>query len=98
MDGKGNTAKRPFSGRAEIVRDANNGNGAPSATLGYGKGGHAARTLWGGGSGWFSASFGPYRRFSGGDQQMNALYYSHPRLAPHLSALGEQVATGEALA
>lgn len=96
--GKGNTAKKPFLARAEIVRDAGNGNGAPSATLGYGKGRHAARTLWGHGSGWFSASFGPYRRFSGGDAQMNALYYSHPRLAPHLSALGEQVATGEALA
>lgn len=96
--GKGNTAKKPFLARAEITRDAGNGNGAPAATLGYGKGRHAARTLWGHGSGWFSASFGPYRRFSGGDPQMNALYYSHPRLAPHLSALGEQVATGEALA
>lgn len=96
--GKGNTAKHPFSARAKIVRNAGNGNGVPSATLGYGKGRHAARTLWGGGAGWFSASFGPYRRFSGGDPQMNALYYSHPRLAPHLSALGEQVATGEALA
>ena len=96
--GKGNTATRPFSAHAEIARDADNGNGGPSATLDYSKGGHAARTLWGGGFGWFSASFGPYRRFSGGDLQMNALYYSHPRLAPHLSALGEQVATGEALA
>ena len=98
--GKGNTARRPFPAHAEIARDADNGNGngGTSATLDYSKGGHAARTLWGGGFGWFSASFGPYRRFSGGDQQMNALYYSHPRLAPHLSALGEQVATGEALA
>ena len=96
--GKGNTAKTPFPARAEIVRDAGNGNGPPSATLGYGTGGRAARTLWGHGAGWFSASFGPYRRFSGGDLQMNALYYSHRRLAPHLSALGEQVATGEALA
>ena len=96
--GPGNTATQPFLAHAEIVRDAGTGNGAPSATLGYGKGRHAARTLWGHGSGWFSASFGPYRRFSGGDPQMNALYYSHPRLAPHLSALGEQVATGEALA
>ena len=96
--GRGNTATRPFLARAEIVRDADNGNGASSATLGYGKSGHAPRTLWGHGPGWFSASFGPYRRFSGGDAQMNTLYYSHPRLAPHLSALGEQVATGEALA
>lgn len=96
--GKGRTAKKPFLARAEVTRDDGNGNGPPSATLDYGKGKHAARTLWGHGSGWFSASFGPYRRFSGGDLQMNTLYYSHPRLAPHLSALGEQVATGEALA
>ena len=96
--GKGNTTKTSFPAHAEIVRNAGNGNGAPSATLGYETDGQAARTLWGGGAGWFSASFGPYRRFSGGDPQMNALYYSHPRLAPHLSALGEQVATGEALA
>ncbi len=93
--GKGNTATQSFSARAEIVRDA--GNGTPSATLRY-VGRHAERTVWGHGPGWFSASFGPYRRFSGGDPQMNALYYSHPRLAPHLSALGEQVAMGEALA
>ena len=96
--GRGNRATQPFPAHAEIVRDADNGNGTPSATLGYGRHRHAARTLWGHGSGWFSASFGPYRRFAGGDPQMNALYYSHPRLAPHLSALGEQVATGEALA
>ena len=55
------------------------------------------RSLWGGGDGWFSASFGPFRRFTGGDREMDKLYLTHPRLAPHLSAFGENVALGESL-
>ena len=57
----------------------------------------ARRAIWGGGDGWFSASFGPYRRFTGGDREMDRLFLSHPRLAPHLSAFGENVALGESL-
>ncbi len=45
--------------------------------------------------GWFSASYGPYRRFSGGDQDYEKMFYSNPRLAPHLSAFGESVALTE---
>ena len=55
------------------------------------------RTVWGGRDGWFSASFGPFRRFSGADPKMDDLYRTHPRLAPHLSAFGENVALGESL-
>lgn len=55
------------------------------------------RTIWGTNNGWFSASFGPFRRFTGGDQAYDRLYYSNPRLAPHLSAFGEDVALAEAL-
>ena len=60
---------------------------------------HVDRTVWGGRTetGWFSASFGPFRRFSGGDSDMDRLYWSHPRLAPHLSAFGENVDLGESL-
>ncbi len=57
----------------------------------------AKRTVWGGGVGWFSSSFGPFRRFSGADPEMDRLYVTHPRLAPHLSAFGENVALGESL-
>ena len=57
----------------------------------------ADRTVWGGGSGWYSASFGPFRRFSGGDSAYDRLFYSHPILAPHLTVFGEDVALGEAL-
>ena len=52
---------------------------------------------WLPGGGWFSASFGPFRRFSGGDPEQAKLYRSYPRLAPHLSALGEEAALSESM-
>lgn len=55
------------------------------------------RTVWGSGEGWFSASFGPFRRFTGGDRIYDRLFVSNKRLAPHLTALGEDVALTEAL-
>ncbi len=57
----------------------------------------ASRSIWGTNAGWFSASFGPFRRFTGGDQAFDRLFYSNPRLAPHLSAFGEDVALTEGL-
>ncbi len=56
-----------------------------------------SRYLWGNGAGWFCSSFGPFRRFSGGNQDYEKLYYSNPRLAPHLSVFGEDVALTECL-
>ena len=57
----------------------------------------AKRSVWGGGNGWFSASFGPFRRFMDGDREMDKLFDAFPRLAAHLSAFGENVALGESL-
>jgi len=65
-----------------------------AATTGQQK---AARSIWGTNTGWFSASFGPFRRFTGGDQAFDRLFYSNPRLASHLSAFGEDVALTEGL-
>ena len=48
--------------------------------------------------GWFAASFGPFRRFTGGDKDAEKLFYTHPRLARHLSVFGEDVALTECLA
>ena len=56
------------------------------------KGDGASKTIWGGQAGWFSASFGPFRRFTGGDLQFENLPESMSRLTPHLTALGEDVA------
>ena len=61
------------------------------------KKGYGWRTIWGTGSGWFSASFGPFRRFSGGDKEYDRLFVTNPRLAPHLSAFGEDVALTESI-
>lgn len=55
------------------------------------------RHLWGG-AGWFAASFGPYRRFSGGNKDHEKTFYSTPKLANHLSLFGEDVALSETLA
>lgn len=68
-----------------------------AAMVEFGKERYAKRTVWGAGGGWFCASFGPFRRFTGGDPDINPLYHSHPRLAPHLTALGEHVALPESL-
>lgn len=59
----------------------------------------AERTIWANGNGWFSSSFGPFRRFSGGDRDWERLFVSpeYRRIAAHLSAFGEDVAFTEAL-
>lgn len=55
-----------------------------------------SRHLWDG-QGWFSSSFGPYRRFSGGNKDHEKIFYSTPKLASHLSLFGEDVALSETL-
>jgi predicted ATPase len=55
------------------------------------------RHVWGGGKGWFSTSYGPFRRFTGGNAENTRIFLSNPRLAAHLSVFGEDVALTEAL-
>lgn len=55
------------------------------------------RSLWGKKAGWFSAAFGPFRRFTGGNRDYEKLFSSHPKLAAHLSLFGEDVALTESL-
>lgn len=55
------------------------------------------RHVWGGGDGWFCASYGPFRRFTGGDKDQEKLFSSNPKLARHLSVFGESVALSECL-
>ncbi|MGY0216755.1 AAA family ATPase [Endozoicomonadaceae bacterium StTr2] len=57
----------------------------------------ADRTVWSNKKGWFSASYGPFRRFSGGNSDYQKLFYSSPLLARHLSIFGEDVALTETL-
>ena len=50
------------------------------------------RHVWGNGigKGWFSTSFGPFRRFSGGDPNLRNAYDKNPKAAPHISAFSEK--------
>ncbi len=52
---------------------------------------------WGNGNGWFSAGYGPFRRFSGGSTEMSKIFNNPDltRLASHLSLFGEDVALTE---
>jgi len=45
----------------------------------------------------FSASFGPFRRFTGGNPHWEKIAEANPRAAPHFSLLGEDVALSENL-
>ncbi|AEI51763.1 hypothetical protein Runsl_5472 [Runella slithyformis DSM 19594] len=46
---------------------------------------------------WFSAGYGPFRRFTGGSQDKEKIYKTNPNLGSHLSIFGEDVALPEAL-
>ncbi|HXM43174.1 MAG TPA: AAA family ATPase [Bryobacteraceae bacterium] len=55
------------------------------------------RNMWGTGGGWFSAAFGPFRRFTGGDKEAERSFLSNPKLGAHISVFGENVALTEGL-
>jgi predicted ATPase len=54
------------------------------------------RFNWGTGLGWFSAAFGPYRRFAGGNLEKERVFYTDPKAGAHLSVFGEDIALSEA--
>ena len=90
--GSGNTSAHLIKPKVSFSRDEQSGTSLPDFNGNYSK-----RTIWGTQTGWYSAAFGPFRRFRGGDNEYDKLYHSHPRLAAHLSAFGEDVALSEAL-
>lgn len=55
------------------------------------------RYVWQGQRGWFSASYGPFRRFTGSDSRMDKILYAMPRLVRHLSLFEERSALTESL-
>ena len=96
--GKGRTSPGPISARADIASESEtSGHNGQHPTVRFSSNRFANRTIWGDGYGWFSASFGPFRRFSGGDRELDKLFVTRPRLASHLSAFGENVALRESL-
>jgi predicted ATPase len=54
------------------------------------------RYNWGNGKGWFSAAYGPYRRFAGGNLDKERVFYTNPKAGAHLSVFGEDIALSEA--
>ncbi|MEN3940457.1 hypothetical protein WJU23_04120 [Prosthecobacter sp. SYSU 5D2] len=55
------------------------------------------RYVWSKKAGWFSASYGPFRRFTGGDAEKKSVFYTHAILGRHLSVFGENVVLTESL-
>jgi len=92
LTGGGNWPSRAINGQVTILVSPDRNRTDLKFT-----GSGMQRTIWGGGAGWFSASFGPFRRFSGGDSKYDRLFVSNKRLAPHLTALGEDVALTDAM-
>jgi predicted ATPase len=85
-----------FPASFEITKSGNTkGNGKAVAAEGHS---YVADMLSSGKAvGWFSASFGPFRRFTGGSEDWERVYKSNPIAAAHLSVFGEDVALTESL-
>jgi hypothetical protein len=75
--------KQPSDDKAELI----------NATVGM----NPQKYIWGEGGGWFSAGYGPLRRFFGSDQDYARVLYTKPKLARHLSVFDESVALTESL-
>lgn len=69
----------------------------PSTGMVSSVGGVPDESVWSDNAGWFSAAFGPMRRFSGGNDDNVRVFRGVPRLARHLSIFGEDVALTESL-
>ena len=52
---------------------------------------------WSHNTGWFSAAYGPFRRFTGGDEKKNVIFEAAPKVGAHLSVFGEDIALTEAM-
>lgn len=86
----------PITAGVKIVKEGENGRvvGRIEPFKNYA---YADRYIWSDAPGWFSASFGPFRRFTGGNKDWDKIYYSNPKAGAHLSVFGEDVALTESL-
>ena len=66
-------------------------------SLGKKDGSHPSYYNWGTGEGWFSAAFGPYRRFTGGNSTLENFYIRNPKIGSHLTAFKEEAALTESV-
>lgn len=52
----------------------------------------AQNYIWGNNKGWFSAAYGPFRRFSGSDAQTQEIIYRQEKVSAHASVFYESIA------
>ncbi len=96
FEGASRPLKKPFNAGVKITRI--NGSRQLAGKIEMLKRyNYAKNYVWSNRVGWFSASFGPFRRFTGGNKEWEKVYYSNPRAASHLSVFGEDVALTESL-
>jgi predicted ATP-dependent endonuclease of OLD family len=96
-EGRKRNLIRPFDATIKITKEETSGLNIGRIDR-NGKGGiDPYDYIWSNKGGWFSTSFGPFRRFTGGDKEWSKVYYSNPSAAAHLSVFGEDVALTESL-
>lgn len=88
---------RPFDASVKILKEQNSGFEIGRVEQNEVSGINPYEYVWSGKGGWFSAAFGPFRRFTGGEKEWMKVYYSNPRAASHLSIFGEDVALTESI-
>ena len=80
-----------------IRQHEGNGQGWFFDDLSKKDGAHPSYYNWGTGEGWFSAAFGPYRRFTGGNSTLENFYIRNPKIGAHLTAFKEEAALTESV-
>ena len=80
-----------------IRQHEGNGQGWFFDELGKKDGSQPSYYNWGTGEGWFSAAFGPYRRFTGGNSTLENFYIRNPKIGAHLTAFKEEAALTESV-
>lgn len=96
FSGKGRTGETKFVSASISLTKSEDGSVLPEKSPNI-KTLSPERHVWGTGVGWFSAAYGPFRRFAGGDKEAERIYLSNPDLGAHISVFGENVALSEAL-
>jgi len=96
-EGREPPLKRPFDATIKITKEQSSGFDIGRIDRDGKNGIDPYKYIWSGKDGWFSTSFGPFRRFTGGDKEWSKVYYSNPSAAAHLSVFGEDVALTESL-